>query len=77
MDEHNDIIVASVHHRAIDGDLLVKAREAMGLSQAQFAQKAGFSQQFQSRIESPGTYDVTTNVAKAVMDVIEKHFTTD
>ena len=71
------VITNSSHHRAIDGDKMVEVREAMGMSQTEFAKAVGHSQQFQSRIERPGLHEVTTNVAKPIQKLITNHFTTD
>ena len=64
--EFENIISQSQYHRSINGIQLAMAREKVGLSQAAFAQKCGWSQQFQSRIEAPGMHEVSISIAETI-----------
>ena len=65
------VIYPSKYHRAVKGTELVKCREDMGLTQTEFAEKCGWSQQFQSRIERPGEHEITIDMAEKILLLIK------
>lgn len=64
------LIKPSIYHRTLNGIELVKRREAAGLTQAEFAGRCGWSQQFQSQIEAPKEHEVCVDVANKIIQVI-------
>lgn len=66
------VVGPSVWHRTIDGDKLVAARNRLGMSQKAFAEACGYSQQFQQQIERPGSWEVTTQMAQKIEDVLRR-----
>ena len=66
------VITPSRFHRTVDGDALVKARQALGMSQAEFAEACQHSQQFQSQIEAPGFHEVRVEKADELSAILGK-----
>lgn len=58
-------------HRSIDGIQLARYRERMNLSQQQFANRCGWSQQFQSKLECPGRHEVNIDVVRQILFVLK------
>ena len=71
----DEIIRPSIWHRSIHCFKLRQAREAMGLSQAEFARRAGHSREFQCQLEHPpiegDCHEITLATAKAIEKVID------
>ena len=65
-----ELITKSRFHRTLDGIELVKNRQKAGLTQAEFAQKAGWSQQYQCQLEAPGEHEVPITVADKILEVL-------
>ena len=64
------LITPSIYHRTIDGVELIRRREALGLSQATFANLCGHSQQFQQRLEAPGGHEILATKADEIADLL-------
>ncbi|KKK77000.1 hypothetical protein LCGC14_2857990 [marine sediment metagenome] len=76
------VISESQWHKSVDGDLLVKGRAALGLTQEEFALLCDHSRQFQSRIEAPGLHEVSVSKATEISMVLrgispERNLATD
>jgi len=67
-----ELITKSRFHRTLDGIELVKNRQKAGLTQAEFAQKAGWSQQYQCQLEAPGEHEVPISVANKILEVLNE-----
>ena len=67
-----DLIKPAKYHRTIDGTELAKAREKTGMSQAEFAARCGWSQQFQSQLEYPEEKLITVEKAEKIMEILGK-----
>lgn len=64
------LITPSRYHRTLDGTVLAAMREEAGLTQAEFAKKCGWSQQFQSQIEAPKVHEISTLKAETVQNIL-------
>ena len=64
------LIISSRFHRTLDGLEMVKKRQKAGLTQAEFAQKAGWSQQYQCQLEAPGEHEVPITVADKILEIL-------
>jgi len=66
-----ELIGPSKYHRTLNGVELLKAREDMGLSQAQFADMCGWSHQYQSRLEVPEEHEISKDNAERIEKVVQ------
>lgn len=66
------LVQPSKKHRTIDGLELTKAREAMRLSQHDFAARCGWEQPYQCQLEHAGKHEVRIETAKMIMEVLGK-----
>ena len=70
--ETQKVIGPSMFHRTVDGMELVKAREGLFINQQVFAHRCGWSKQYQSQIEAPGSHEITLDTAKLIEKAIAK-----
>ena len=63
------LIGESKFHRTLNGIELCKLRERLKLSQSSFADLCGWSRQYQSQLESPGTHEITVETANKILAV--------
>ena len=64
------LIRPSRFHFVIDGTALVKAREKRGMTQAEFAEKCGWTQQFQSKLEQPTEHEISREAGQSLERVL-------
>jgi len=64
------LITPSKYHRTLNGTELVKWREAIGLTQAEFAERCGWSQQQQSRFETPYDHEIHISTVELILQVL-------
>ena len=64
------VITESLYHKTVNGTPLAAKRDEMGLTQTEFAEKAGWSQPFQSQIEAPGPHEVPISIADKIEEII-------
>ncbi len=64
-----ELITSAVYHRQLDRIELTRRREAQGLTQLQFADRCGWAQQYQSKLEDPA---IVKDVHIDVLDRIKK-----
>ncbi len=69
--DFDGVVGPSVWHRTIDGDKLVAARNRLGMSQEAFAAACGHSRQFQQRLERPGLWEITTQMAEKIEKIVK------
>ena len=67
------LITASKYHRTLNGMVLVRLREAIGISQADFAEYCGWSQQYQAQLESPGETEIPTYSATLIAALLKEY----
>lgn len=65
-----ELVRPSESHFVLDGTELVKARERLGLSQGDFADGCGWTQQYQSQLESPEEHEISLETAKKIKAII-------
>lgn len=71
------LISPSKYHKTINGEELLRQREAAGMSQQDVADNAGVSRQFISQIESPGDdkdwkHEITLDFAERIKNIFRK-----
>jgi len=64
------LIGPSKYHRTLDGVELTKARERLKLSQEEFADKCGWTHQYQSRLEVPEMHEISAENAEKILELI-------
>lgn len=65
------LFTESTEHKMLNGDELVKRREALGLTHAEFAGKCGWSAMHQCRLEMPGIHEVPIETAEKIMKILQ------
>lgn len=64
------VISESQWHKSVDGNLLVKARTELGLTQEEFALLCNHTRPFQTQIERPGLHEITVYKATEISMVL-------
>lgn len=64
------VISESQKHKSVNGNLLVKGRTELGLTQEDFALLCNHSRQFQSKLETPGLHEVSAFKATEISMVL-------
>ena len=67
------LFMSSRFHVTLDGAILTKERYSTGLTQSRFAALCGWSQQFQSQLESPELHEIHMDQASVIKTVIDNH----
>lgn len=70
--ESEKLISDSMYHRTLNGMELCRRREAIGLTQFQFAKECGWSKQYQARLEVPELHEVQTETAEKIEGVFSQ-----
>jgi transcriptional regulator with XRE-family HTH domain len=66
------LVGPSKYHRTLDGKILTRERERIGLSQKEFAAKCKWSQQYQSQIEEFVEHEVHVSITNKILLVINE-----
>lgn len=66
----SSIVKPSIWHRTIDGSQLMLAREMAGLTQQEFAELCGWSQEHQSQLERPQEYEIHIHKAEKILQAL-------
>ena len=74
------LICESIFHKSIDGIELARLREAAGMNQAEFGKLvgvelnrvSGLSQQYIQQLERPGLWEITSEMADAIKEVLKQ-----
>lgn len=66
-----DVIIKDAKlHKTIDGTQLTIAREQLGLTQSEFADRCFWSQQYQSKLESAREQEVSIDIAMRIIRIL-------
>ena len=65
------LIRQSRGYKILNGIELIKRREALGITQAEFADYCGWSAPYQSRIESSGRHEVHKHIADTIIQTLD------
>jgi transcriptional regulator with XRE-family HTH domain len=64
------VTTKSKNYKRLDGFALGREREELGLTQREFAEKAGWTRQYQSKLEN-GRRDIWTETANTIKFVLK------
>ena len=61
------LITESRYHKTLNSTELIKRRESLGVSQAEFAEQCGWSPAYQCKLESPNLHEIGIKVADKII----------
>lgn len=67
------LFTESTDHKMLNGTELIKRREALGLTQAEFAGKCGWSRTTQWKLEKIGIHEVPSQTAERIKESLKKN----
>lgn len=65
-------IFEPITRQRIDGQVLAEVRESLGMTKTEFARRAGWTRQYQTRLEDGDTSSVTSETALVCITVIQE-----
>lgn len=65
-----ELITDSKLHKMLNGIELIKRREELGLTQADFAELCGWSRTYQYKLELPDIHEIPTDIAEKIMKIL-------
>ena len=65
-----ELISESLFHKTLNGMEMIRRREATGLTQAQFADKCGWSASYQCQLERIGGHEISVETAHTILRVL-------
>jgi transcriptional regulator with XRE-family HTH domain len=67
------VVGPSAERRSVNGDAVSKIRGMMKISQAEFAEFCGWSQQYQCGLERPGRHERSKETADKIIEAFDHY----